>query len=424
MFEFYTLENGVKVILSEMSGVESVGVGVFVGTGSRFETPEINGISHFLEHMAFKGTKKYPSHTDTSRLEGLGAIQNAWTDVDATAFWCKIPSNRWAEALDLVADLALTPQIPEKDLEIERGVILEEINRKEDRPDELVEEVMQGLMYPNNPLGMTILGDPTVIKSVSRADFIDYHQLQYVSNNIAVVIAGKLPQASSLKSQITNIFGGLDNRKPSEFVNVEGQSGARWKVLRKDLANQAHVELAWPGVNMADSRRFAVAVLNSYLGQGLSSRLFIELREKRGLCYAVSSGANHLKDVGTVGVSAGLNIDKLESAISGIVTELSKIKLEKLSSDELEKAKEKIRGPMIFAMENPVRVMEYYARQVLDRPEDLMTPAQVIEKIMAVTAEQIQQVAQELYVKDKLNLAVVGPVEEKRVEKIVNSIKI
>lgn len=423
-FDFSTLPNGVKVLLAPMEGVESVGIGVFVGTGSRFETPDINGISHFLEHMVFKGTKKYPTHADTSRLEGLGAIQNAWTDVDATAYWCKIPADRWVEALDLVADLALTPQIPEKDLEIERGVILEEINRKEDRPDELVSELMQGLIYPDNPLGMTILGRPEVIKQVSRNDFLSYHKRHYVSGNFTVVIAGKIANIQNLKSNIQEIFGKLEKKSGQEIVKVGGQSGSRWKVKRKDLANQAHVELAWPGVNNADDRRFAIAVLNSYLGQGLSSRLFIELREKQGLCYAVSSGANYLKDVGTVGVSAGLNIEKLERAIDGIMKEIQRLKDTKIQSDELEKSKEKIRGPMIFAMENPIRVMEYYARQALDRPEEILTPTQVIKKILAVTAEDIQAVAQQFYTKENLNLAVVGPVEESRIAKIVEDVNL
>lgn len=212
-YDFYRLENGVRVILVPMQGVESVGVGVYVGTGSRYETKEVNGISHFLEHMAFKGTKNYPTHKETSYLEGLGAIQNAWTDVDATAYWCKIPADRWEEALRLAADLAINPTVPEKDLEIERGVVLEEINRKEDRPDELVGEELGKLMFGGNPLGMTVLGEAEVIKKLSRKDFMDYHDRQYVSGNFVVTIAGKISQITNLKSQITIIFGSLPKRR-------------------------------------------------------------------------------------------------------------------------------------------------------------------------------------------------------------------
>src|SRR3989344_1077224 len=167
-FQFYKLRNGVRVVLVPMEGVESTAVGVFVETGSRYETAKINGISHFLEHMVFKGTKKFPTHRDTSYLEGLGAIQNAWTDVDATCYWTKIPADHCDKGLELMADLALTPTIPEKDLEIERGVILEEINRRDDRPDEMVGEVLMKQMFAPNGLGMTTLGEPEVIKSLKR----------------------------------------------------------------------------------------------------------------------------------------------------------------------------------------------------------------------------------------------------------------
>ena len=417
-FEFYTLKNGVRVILSPMEGVESVGVGVYVGTGSRFETPEINGISHFLEHMAFKGTKNYPTHKETSYLEGLGAIQNAWTDVDATAYWCKIPADRWEEALRLAADLVINPTVPEKDLEIERGVILEEINRKEDRPDELVGEELGKLIFKGNPLGMTILGEAGVIKKLSRQDFVNYHDRQYVTGNIVVAIAGKINQMSGVRSQILDLFKDLSKKEGKKIDRVQIQDKLRTGVLAKKLANQAHIELAFPGVSVADPRRFALGVLTSYLGQGLSSRLFTELREKRGLCYAIGADAQHLADTGVFSVYAGLNIEKLEEAVLAIAAEIKRIKEVRLSEAELVAAKEKIRGPMLFAMENPIRVMEFYARQVLDRPEEILDYRQVLDKVMAVDAKEIQSVADSLFVMQKLNLAVVGPVDRIKVEKI------
>ena len=192
MFEFYRLDNGVRVVLVPMDGVESVAVGVYVQTGSRYEDKKINGISHFLEHMVFKGTKNYPTHEDTSRLEGMGAIQNAWTDIDATAYYCKIPADRWQKALDLIKDLVLYPMIPEKDLEIERGVILEEINRLEDRPDELSGELLLQTAFPGNTLGMRVIGRAEVIRNIRREDFLDYHRTQYVAGRVAIVIAGKI----------------------------------------------------------------------------------------------------------------------------------------------------------------------------------------------------------------------------------------
>ncbi len=419
-FEFYRLNNGVRVVLVPMTGVQSIGVGVYIQTGSRYETAKINGLSHFLEHMAFKGTKKFPTHRETSYLEGLGAIQNAWTDVDATAYWCKIPADRWHEGLEVAKELALYPTIPTRDLEIERGVILEEINRREDRPDEIVSEELQSLMYGKNPLGMMVLGKPEVIKRVDREDFLAYHGRQYVAGKLVVVLAGKLPQTGEVKRQIEEWFGGLPKAGGDDFKPVDDrQREAEVKIYKKKLAAQAHLELGVRGVNDSDERRFPLAVLTSYLGQGLSSRLFIELREKRGLCYAVHAGSQQLVDVGVWSVYAGVALDKMEAAITAIWQEMKRMREVRLSETELAAAKEKLRGPMLFAMENPISQMEWYARQALDKPDAMMSYDDVVTRLMRIDAAQIQQVARELFVPEKVNLAVVGPVEETQKGKLL-----
>ena len=420
-FEFYRLKNGVRVVLVPMSGVKSVGVGVYVGTGSRHETEKVNGISHFLEHMVFKGTKKFPTPADTSYLEGLGAIQNAWTDVDATAYWCKLPSDKWREGLEMVKELALYPTIPSKDLEIERGVILEEIQRRNDRPDELVAEGLQAVMFPNSALGRPTLGRPEIIKGLCRADFLEYHQSQYRSANVVVSLAGNL--ASSVKRSVADWFGKLPEGKARGFEKV-GKVGRGLKIVNKKLANQAHVELGVQGVNVTDPRRFALTILTSYLGQGLSSRLFMELREKRGLCYAVQASESRWRDTGEWDVYAGVNIDKLEEALVGILSELSRTKQTKLTKKELAQTKEKIRGPIIYSMEDPIKQMEWYAKQALDRPEEMMDYDTIISRLMGVTAEQVQAVARDLFRTEKLNLAVVGPIEKKREEALLKLLKI
>lgn len=423
-YDFYRLENGVRVMLVPMEGVQSIGVGVYVQTGSRYETERINGISHFLEHMAFKGTKKFPTHTDTSYLEGLGAIQNAWTDVDATAYWTKIPADKWREGLEVVKELALYPTIPQKDLEIERGVILEEINRRDDRPDEIVSEELQKLMYAANPLGRMILGKPEVIKSVTRQDFLDYHDSQYVSDRLAVVLAGKIPDTGMVKQQIEEWFGGLTKNKGRNFEKVDdSQTKPGVSILQKKLAAQVHIELGVRGVNDDDERRFALAVLTSYLGQGLSSRLFIELREKRGLCYSVHASSQNLSDVGIWSVYAGVALPKMEAAISAIWEEMKRLRDVKLTDEELLKAKEKLRGPMLFSMENPISQMEWYARQALDKPDHLMSYDDVLNRLMQIDSDQIQKVAQELFVPEKANLAVVGPVLGSQKEKLLGIIR-
>lgn len=415
-FEFYKLKNGVRVMLVPMVGVQSVCVGVYVGTGSRYETPQVNGISHFLEHMVFKGTKKFPTTRDTSYLEGLGAIQNAWTDVDATCYWSKVPANKWKEGLEMAKELALYPTLPAADLEIERGVILEEIHRRDDRPNEVAEEELQKLAFLGNPLEMTVLGKPEIIKTVSRDDFAQYHAKQYVPSNLVVAMAGKLP-VTNYKLQIEEWFGKLEEKEAEKFQPMEWkQEQPRIKILNKKLAAQAHLVMGWQGLNLSSPERFAMAVLTSHLGQGLSSRLFIEVREKRGLCYAISADSEMLQDTGLWSIYAGLASDKLEEAVAAIVTELRLVKEIKLTKQELEQAKEKVRGPLLFSQENPINQMGYYGLQALHRPGEMLTYDEVIDRLMDVSADMIQKVAQSMLKRQFVNMAIVGPIEKKRGE--------
>ena len=415
-----------RVILVPMEGVESVAMGVYIETGSRYEDKKVNGISHFLEHMAFKGTKLLPTTRDTSKLEALGAIQNAWTDVDGTAYWCKIASDRWKEGLEVVKELALYPTIPVRDLEIERGVILEEISRKEDRPDELAGEELMSVMFPGNSLGMTTLGEREVIKRLKREDFLKYHESQYVAGRIVVALAGNIKyQISNIKYQIEQYFGELPKEKGEDYGEWKGK---QWEpkigIRRKDLAAQAHIELAVPGLTVADPRRFALSILTAHLGQGLSSRLFEELRERRGVCYSVHAGEARWVDCGVWSVYAGLNIEKLEEAVSGIVTELQRVKVTELTGKELEAAKEKVRGPLLFSCENPVNQMDFYAKQVMDRPDEVLTYREVIDRVMQIDAKDVVKVAQSIFLTDKLNLAVVGPVSPVRGKKLKDLLKL
>lgn len=412
------------MVLVPMLGVESIAVGVYVGTGSRFETPKINGLSHFLEHMVFKGTHKFPTHQETSYLEGLGAMQNAWTDVDTTCYYCKIPANYWRQALELMKELAINPTFPAKDLEIERGVILEEISRKEDRPDELSGEVLQKLMYRGNPLGMTILGDATVIKQVAREDFVAYHEEQYVARNIVVAMAGKIDVAEAKKA-VEEWFSVQTDREPKALEPVaDVQKKSRVEVLRRKLANQAHIEIGLTGLTVSDPRRYALTLLTSYLGYGLSSRLFTELREKRGLCYAVRASEERWVDTGVWSVYAGLNIEKLEEAVGAVLGEMKRLKEVKLSEKELIAAKEKVRGPLVFSMENPLNQMDFYAKQALDRPEEILTYDEVVGRLMQTDSTAIQKVAEDLFRSDKLNLAVVGPIDAQRGKVLLEKLEI
>ncbi len=422
-FDFYRLKNRVRVMLVPMAGVQSIAVGVYVQAGSRYETVRNNGISHFLEHMVFKGTKNFPTHQDTSYLEGLGAIQNAWTSSDATCFYCKIPSDKWRQGLDVIKDLVLYPSFPKKDLETERGVILEEINRRDDRPDEISDEVLMGMMYKGNALGFTTLGTPEVIKRVVRDDFLEYHTAQYTPDRLVVTLAGKLPNPEDLRGQIEDWFGGLPKVGGRDFEPLGVfEQGLKIETRYKKLAQQAHLQMGFRGINVNDPRRFALTLLSVYLGQGLSSRLFKELREKRGLCYVVHAGDEKFVDTGVWSVYAGVGLDKLDESIGAIWGEIKRLREIVLDNDELMATKEKIRGPMLFSLENPIHQMEFYARQALDRPDEIRTQQEIVDRVMQIDAEMIRNVAVDLFSLDKLRLAIVGQVEDSQKERLVDII--
>ncbi len=411
--EFYKLPNGVRVVLVPMSGVESLAVGVYAGTGSRFETEENNGISHFIEHMAFKGTAKFPTSRAVSQLEGLGAIQNAVTSLDYTSYYCKIPADLWKQGLEVVTELALKPLFPETEIEVERGVILEELKWAHDRPDELIGDKLQESLFPNHPLGRNILGTEKALKSIDRAKFLEYHQAHYTAGNLVVAMAGKIPDSDVVKAVIEQWYGQLPTQPAAQFIPYEqAQSAAVTFIEPKPNLQQVFVALATRGVTNQDPRRFALGVLNSYLGRGFTSRFYEEIREKRGLCYSIHSGDNRLQDTGYWAVFAGLNKDRLDEAITAILNEMKLTKEKLISVPSLKESKEKIRGPMLFAMENPISQMDFYAKQVLDKPHEVLSYDTVIDRVMGVTDEQVRELANDLFQSSKLTLAVVGPVEQ------------
>jgi predicted Zn-dependent peptidase len=275
------------------------------------------------------------------------------------------------------------------------------------------------MMFGSNPLGMTVLGEPEVISSVKRQDFVDYHMSQYTPKNMVVVLAGKIDQAQVM-AKIQEWFGGVEGEAQKYFEKVVWkQDKPKVYIKTKDLAQQAHIELAVKGVTMDDPRRFSLGVLTSYLGSGLSSRLFIELREKRGLCYSVHASDEKYPDVGVWGVYAGLNVAKLEEAVIAILGEVKRLKTYKLTQEEVDAAREKLRGPLLFSMENPINQMNFYAKQALDKPEDILTYEEIEKELMKVTPETIQKAAQDILLTQSLNLAVVGPVGQDKAEKLL-----
>lgn len=422
-YELTTLPNGLRILTIPMSGVQSVAAMVWVAAGTRHETKNVNGIAHFLEHVVFKGTKKYKNHEVISRtVEGIGGILNAYTDSEFTAYWCKVPKVHFDKSLDLISQLALYPTLPAKDIKKESGNVIEEINRREDRPDERGWEEFIALLYPNQPLGWTTLGTKETVSSIARADFEKFRGTHYSPDKMTIVVAGAVTPGQVERS-VKEVFGGLKKYKTETALPVvEKQRNPAVRLYFKETAAQAHIYLGARAFAHSNPDRYALYVLNSILGQGLSSRLFINIREKKGLAYSIHSEAWLFSDTGLWAVYGGVNKEKMEKGIEGILEEMKKIRETRVGERELAEAKEKIRGPLLFLLENTFKLAEFYGMKAVIG-EKLEGPGEEAEKIMAVTAEDVRRVAQRIFTNDRLNLAVVGPYKGKE-EKFLRILKI
>lgn len=415
MYSKALLPNGLRVITVPMESVKSVSVLVGVATGSRYETKNINGISHFLEHLVFKGTKKRPTSKEIfALLDSVGAAHNAFTGKDNTGFYVKAPADNLELALDILSDVILNPIFAPLEIDKERGVIIEEINMYEDQPQALVGRVFDGLMFSNNPLGWKIEGSKEIISKISRDQVVNYVQQMYHSRSMVIGVAGKITDLSLIGKYFSQVpTGGVNN-----FIKFEDKQTKPAVAVHYKKTDQAHIVLGVRGFPLGHPDRFTMAVLANILGGNSSSRLFMEVREKRGLAYYVAAGTDEYHDTGVLAIGAGLGLDKIEEAIKVILGEIKDIRV---TDEELVRAKNYFKGRMVLQLEDTFRVASYYTSQEL-LENKIETPDEVLAKVDKVLAEDVQRVAKDIFVSQKLNLAVVGPFKEK--EKFVKLLKI
>lgn len=412
------LPNGVRLIFVPMKESHSVGIHIFVGTGSRNEDVKINGLSHFLEHMVFKGTKSYEnSRIISEEVEGVGGIINAYTSDSVTNYHVKVTPDHFESAMSLVSSLVLEPLIRDEDINNERGVILEEINRKEDNPQEKVFEDIAAITFPNHALGRPTLGRSEVIKRVSRNDFLDYRGRYYVSGNIVISIAGNIKKEQAI-SEFERIFSSLPLATPPNIHQFSVQQKRPQIFLESKKTEQAHFCLSVRGLSIFDKRRFPLFLLDSVLGSGMSSRLFLNIREK-GLAYSVGSSPDLVADTGALFVYAGFSVARIAEALRAVMRELSNFKKEVVGVGEFQKALAKQKGPILFHLEDPENVAEWYGKQEVMKGE-IETEETFIKKLSAVTPEDVKNLAEEFLNSRNLNLAIIGPYEEKQKEGLQN----
>jgi len=400
-----------SIIFVPQAGASSMTLLVLVKVGSRYETREINGASHFIEHLMFKGTKRRPNTQIISReLDRYGAEYNAYTDKDVTGYYIKMDARRTSLAVDMLHDMLFHSLYAPKEINRERGVIIEEINMYEDNPRAHVEDLLEAALFPNSTLGWNIAGPREIIRSVTRAQLLRYRDAYYLPERMTIVVAGKL--VPGLMALLHKTFGSVQRRGGQDhaFDPFCLPASAAHPVCGYQEKNteQTQIALAFHGLQLGHDDLAAASLLATILGGSMSSRLFIQVRERRGLCYSISAGHQAREDSGTFSILAGLAKTRVHEAACVIYDELNKIAKARVTSEELRRAKDHIRGRTMLAFENSAAQAEWYGKQWLFQRR-IETLEERMERFELVTAAEIQRVAKNIFHKDRMATALIGP---------------
>jgi len=418
-YEKTTLDNGLRILSSTMPHTRAVSIGFFIGVGSRFEDEEENGISHFLEHMLFKGTEKRPTAREIAEaIEGVGGAINATTGRELTTYWVKVPQGHLALAIDVLVDMLHRSKLEEEEIEKERRVIIEEINMMLDLPSDWVHLLLNQLVWPGHPLGRDVTGTKESVTKIDRERMFRYLARHYHPADTVISVAGGI-EHQEVVGELSSALETWPGKEREAYLPVEEAQREPRVCLGYRETEQAHLALSLQGIPRSHPDRFNLQLLNTVLGQGMSSRLFLEVREKRGLTYSISSYVNYLYDTGSIGVSAGVDPRRIEAALEAILGELDRLRREPVPAEELKKVQEFMKGRLLLQMEDSLAVVSWLGRQEI-LEDRVLTIDEVLAAVDAVTAEDIQRVASERFREESLNLAVVGPFqEEERVRSLL-----
>lgn len=421
MYKKTTLPNGLRIITVPMADTKTVTVLVLVATGSKYETKEINGISHFLEHMTFKGTSKRPTPLAiVEPLDRIGSQYNAFTGQEYTGYYAKANGRHLDLLLDVVSDITLNPKFKQEEINKERGVIIEEINMYEDNPGRKIGDIWTSLLYGDQPAGWDTAGKKEIIAKLMRGDFVKYHDEHYVAQKTIVIVSGMI-EHNNIVGKIKKLFESISNSKGKDKIPTKDlQNRPETKIFYKKT-DQTHIALGVRSYNIFDKRRYAADVLATILGGGMSSRLFQLLRDKMGAAYYVRTYSDESTDTGNLATWAGIDNRRSEEIIKAILEEYKEIKRTKVSVAELTKAKEHLEGGLILSIETSDEMASFFGFQEILKNE-IMKPEEIIKKIQAVTVEDVLEAAQDIFRPEKLNLAMIGPL--KNSERFANLLKI
>ena len=414
MYKKVKLNNGLRMISHRMPGMQSVAVGIWIKVGGRYETTQNKGISHYLEHLLFKGTKKYSCRKLKEAIEGVGGSLNGFTSEELTCYLAKLPRRYLGLGLDVLSDMVLNPLLPEAEVEKERTVILEELKMYKDQPQSYVYDLLDELLWPGQILGMNIIGSLETVNSIKREDLREYSLRHYTPLNIVVSAAGALEDDELLK-KAKKIFSRCEGNEINSFEPaVEQQAQPQLKVFDK-ATEQTHLALGFHSLKREHPLKYAQGLLHVILGANMSSRLFEEVREKKGLAYEIGTQVKRFQDTGAFLVHAGIDNRKVLEAVELILAELGRIKGSLVSLDELKRAKDFYLGQMGLALEDRLDHMLWIGENVstLDK---IYTLQEITKGIQAVSREDIREAARRIFQEKGLNLALIGPLKDHQQE--------
>ena len=420
MYKKETLRNGLRVITNTIKDRDSISIGFWVGVGGRYEEDRLKGAAHFLEHILFKGSKEYSCGEIKMLIEGVGGALNAFTSEEQTCFYAKIPAKHLNQTFNVLADMVVHPKIALGDVNKEKTVIVEEIKMYRDLPQYFVLELLDGLLWPGHPLGKSLAGTQETVMGISNRDLKSFHKAHYVPENIVIAVCGNLKH-----DQIVNLarkkFDKLQKSPKKEYIKVDGvQLQPNVHFFKKDI-EQMHLALGIPGFDEWHKDRYTLSLLSVILGGNMSSRLFVEVREKRGLAYSIGSSYKSLHDTGLFLIRAGVDNMKIVEATALILKEVGKIKRYGVTQNEFQRGREYLLGQLLLGLEDTMDNMLWIGEGIVSKNQ-IKTLKDIIKAFEKIKKEDVQRVAKEIFNKNRYNFALVGPVtgqQEKQLSQLL-----
>lgn len=412
MYKKLKLGNGIRIVGLPLSGRQSLAIGIWVRVGGRYESKVNKGISHYLEHLVFKGTKKYSCYELKESIEGIGGSLNGFTSEEATCYLVKVPSRYLSLGIDVLSEMVISPTLADEEIEKERNVILEEIKMYKDVPQSYVHEVLDNLLWPDQPLGMSILGSQDSINRIKRQDLNLFKNRNYTGPNVVISIVGNFDYAKFV-GKVKKAFSQFNRNQAEDYICVkEEQERPNLEIIYRNT-EQTHLSLGFHALRKNHPFKHALSLLHIILGANMSSRLFNELREKRGLAYEIGTHLKRFADTGAFIVHAGIPNKKVEEAIDLILGELNKVKKELVSEEELKRAKDFYLGQLMLGLEDTLEHMLWIGDSTISL-DKTFSLREIIKEVNQVKKEQVKEISEQIFLDTKLNLALIGPLEGRK----------